>query len=506
MSKLRLFAAGLFLSSALCVCNQVQAQVPQQCVTNAVAGGTSDAITVPLLPCGLSTNILILTITANNTTTTPTLQMAGFPALPIYTNILAAPGIGDFGAAGSVLMLTSTGSSWLIINGNVGGFIPLPLSVANGGTGDATLTSHGVLYGNGTSAVGVTVAGITGQFLSGNTGAAPTWATGLSSWSAGTTGFTPSSPTGGAVVLAGTLIPANGGTGISSYTTGDLLYASSSSVLTALADIATGNAVISGGTSTAPSWGKIGLTTHVTGILPVANGGSGAATFTAHGLLVGEGTSAFAALATGTTGQLLVGVTGADPVWTSVPANGVTTIGFGTTGLTPSAATGGVVTVAGTLAVANGGTGQTSYTDGQLLIGNSSGNTLTKASLTAGTGISITPGNGSISIATTASGGNVPVTETSNFNAVAGTFTNPTVYAVNTTGGAVTATLDAAPANGATVLFLDKAQNFSIANLVLGRNSLTIMNSATNLTVGTNNANFHITYVSDSGTPTWIIW
>jgi hypothetical protein len=57
----------------------------------------------------------------------------------------------------------------------------------------------------------------------------------------------------------------------------------------------------------------------------------------------------------------------------------------------------------GQLSVARGGTGQSSFTDGQLLIGNTSGNTLTKATLTAGTGISVTNGNGSITIA--ASGG-----------------------------------------------------------------------------------------------------
>ena len=60
--------------------------------------------------------------------------------------------------------------------------------------------------------------------------------------------------------------------------------------------------------------------------------------------------------------------------------------------------------VTGTLGVSNGGTGQTSYTDGQLLIGNSVGNTLTKATLTAGTGISITNGSGAITIAATSSG------------------------------------------------------------------------------------------------------
>lgn len=69
--------------------------------------------------------------------------------------------------------------------------------------------------------------------------------------------------------------PGNGGTGITSYTVGDLIYASGSTTLSKLADVATGNALISGGTTTAPLWGKIGLTTHVSGTLPVANGGTG---------------------------------------------------------------------------------------------------------------------------------------------------------------------------------------------------------------------------------------
>lgn len=61
--------------------------------------------------------------------------------------------------------------------------------------------------------------------------------------------------------------------------------------------------------------------------------------------------------------------------------------------------------LSGTATVAQGGTGQTTYTDGQLLIGNTSGNTLTKATLTAGTGVTITNGNGSITIAASGGGG-----------------------------------------------------------------------------------------------------
>lgn len=58
--------------------------------------------------------------------------------------------------------------------------------------------------------------------------------------------------------------------------------------------------------------------------------------------------------------------------------------------------------VSGTLSPANGGTGQTTFTNGQLLIGNAG--SLAKATLTAGTGINITNGPGSITIAASSGG------------------------------------------------------------------------------------------------------
>jgi hypothetical protein len=51
------------------------------------------------------------------------------------------------------------------------------------------------------------------------------------------------------------------------------------------------------------------------------------------------------------------------------------------------------------LPVDSGGTGQSTFTNGQLLIGNTTGNTLAKATLTAGANITITNGTGSITIA-----------------------------------------------------------------------------------------------------------
>jgi hypothetical protein len=67
--------------------------------------------------------------------------------------------------------------------------------------------------------------------------------------------------------------------------------------------------------------------------------------------------------------------------------------GTGTTAIT--------TTYNGTVPVNKGGTGQTSYTNGQLLIGNTTGNTLTKATLTGTTNqITVTNGNGSITLST----------------------------------------------------------------------------------------------------------
>jgi hypothetical protein len=105
---------------------------------------------------------------------------------------------------------------------------------------------------------------------------------------------------------------------------------------------------------------------------------------------------------------------------------------YGGTGLTTFTSGGALYATStssltsGVLPVASGGTGNSSYTDGQLLIGNTTGNTLTKASLTAGTGISITPGSGSITIASTVTSGLTITNDTSTATALYPTFTSAT--------------------------------------------------------------------------------
>jgi len=86
-------------------------------------------------------------------------------------------------------------------------------------------------------------------------------------------------------------------------TVGDIIQGSTNGVATRLAAVATGNVFLSGGVATANSWGKVGLTTHVSGTLPVANGGLGITTTPSNGQIpIGNGTTYTAATLTAGSG------------------------------------------------------------------------------------------------------------------------------------------------------------------------------------------------------------
>ena len=200
------------------------------------------------------------------------------------------------------------------------------LPVASGGTGLDTIPTNGqLLIGNGTGYTLNTLDFGAGISVTNGLGTITLANTGVLSFSGGTTGLTPATAIAGDVTLAGTLIAVNGGTGYASYAVGDLLYADTTTTLAKLPDVATGNALISGGVNAAPAWGKIGLTTHVSGVLPIANGGTnGSAAPTSYGVAYGDG-SAYAFTAAGTTGQVLTATTGSAPTWAAPATSGTVT-------------------------------------------------------------------------------------------------------------------------------------------------------------------------------------
>ena len=138
------------------------------------------------------------------------------------------------------------------------------------------------------------------------------------------------------------LAATGGGTGQTTYAVGDILYASTTSALSRLADIATGNALISGGVNTAPSWGIIGLTTHVSGTLGIGNGGTGTTSTPSNGqLLIGNGTNY--SLATITPGTGISVSNGAGTVTISATSGGVNSVTGTANQVTVSPTTGATV-------------------------------------------------------------------------------------------------------------------------------------------------------------------
>lgn len=312
-----------------------------------------------------------------------------------------------------------------------------PLPVASGGTGSTSLAT--ITVGTATN-----IAGGAANRIPYNTGAgvtsflvAPTVANTLLEWdgsafvwsalpatvgsfSAGTTGLTPNTPTTGAVVLGGTLAIANGGTG---HTTANAAlnallptqtgnageYLTTDGANTSWAAIPAGTTFSAGTTGFTPNTATSGAVT-LAGTLNIANGGSGQVTAqaamnafagatTSGSYLRGNGTNVVmsaiqaadvptlnqnttgsaAALSGGAANRIPYNTaaattafidapvfsnrflewTGSAFAWSSISFTGVTSFSAGTTGFTPNTGLTGNITLAGTLNIANGGTGQT---------------------------------------------------------------------------------------------------------------------------------------------------
>ena len=183
--------------------------------------------------------------------------------------------------------------------------------------------------------------------------------------------------------------------------------------------VAANQVLRSTGVSTDPAWGALDLTTDVTGTLPVANGGTGAATLAANSVLLGNGTSAVQEVAPGASGNLL---TSDGTTWTSsslvVGLNGAVLTSSDPGWTIPAGVTKLKVTVVG----GGGGGGTATASAGNTVAGGAGGGGCTAIKWLSG----LTPGQ---TLNVTIGGGGTPGTAGSQSSVASGTATITTISA-----------------------------------------------------------------------------
>ena len=206
------------------------------------------------------------------------------------TSINAISNIGDFTFTG--VPIASTGTIVLGFTGT-----RTALSVASGGTGQNTFLPNQLLLGNGTTTLAtVPTIGALGQALtSQGAGLPPTFTNVVNSVSGGNTGLRYSTATPdlatGAAVLAGQLVVNNGGTGVNTLASNQLLLGNGVNPISVVPPGALGYSLVSGGLTSAPTWTLLptadplfGVGSLFLGVLPANTSVNPGGTFTATAL------------------------------------------------------------------------------------------------------------------------------------------------------------------------------------------------------------------------------
>lgn len=280
------------------------------------------------------------------------------------TNTAVTPA--SYGSASSVATFTVNAQGQLTAAANAAIAIDASaitsgtLGVVRGGTGLSSVAAGDLLYGSATNTLSTLAGAATNNvLLSGGVSGAPSW--GKVDLTTAVSGTLPITSGGTGQTSAAAAFD-----GLAPTTTrGDIIYRNATTN-TRLAVGTANYALLSDGTD--PVWGQVSLTAGVTGTLPAANGGTGISSYAVGDILYASGTTTLSKLAAAAAGSVLISNgAGVAPSWSStVPATaGVIDISFGSTGLTPATATQGNVIVGGTLNIANGGTGATTVAGAQ---------------------------------------------------------------------------------------------------------------------------------------------
>ena len=137
----------------------------------------------------------------------------------------------------------------------------------------------------------------------------------------GSTGDVITVPTGQTFTVTDGIPVASGGTGIASFTAGDILYATGATTLTKLNKGTAEQVLAMNSGATAPDWGSVDLTVLPT--ITVAKGGTNIPSFTAGDIMYATGTTTLAKLVKGSAADVLTMNSGATaPEWAAAAGGG----------------------------------------------------------------------------------------------------------------------------------------------------------------------------------------